>query len=65
MKVAGYIMPRKRGYFQTVNGNQFWIMGIADGVPTNRYISGEAELKRTAEGEIGLLFHSHEVLDEI
>lgn len=52
--LAGKIMPRKKGFFRTVKGNQYRILSQPDTAPVGALVVIHARAERDQNGEIGL-----------
>lgn len=52
--LAGKIMPRKKGFFRTVKGNQYRILNQPETAPVGALVVIHARAERDQNGEIGL-----------
>lgn len=52
--LAGKIMPRKKGFFRTVKGNQYRILNRPETAPVGALVVIHARAERDQNGEIGL-----------
>lgn len=52
--LAGKIMPRKKGFFRTVKGNQYRILSQPETAPVGALVVIHARAERDQNGEIGL-----------
>lgn len=62
--LAGYVMPRKSNTFRTAKGNQYSILEMSDGVRPGDLLRVWAEAARGPDGEVGLILHDFERLDD-
>jgi len=62
--LAGKIMPRKKGFFKTVKGNQYPILNQPDHAPIGELVVLHARAERDEDHEIGLNILDLRALDD-